>query len=255
MRGSDPDVVARPALESLMSYRTQRICLWMAPLAMVLFTIGFVIIGGFLPPPSPSLSATEVVAFYGENTNGKRLGLAITMVAAAFTVPFVAALTVQMRRIEGPASPLAFTQLGVGTLGWVAFALPVMILEAAAFRVDRNPDALLAIHDIGWIMLVGTYSAVLVQCFVVGICALQDKEGIVWPRWVAYYNFWVGLLFIPGTLLYFFKDGPFAWNGLFVWWIPLTVFCSWFFVMAFVTVQAVNRQEREAQGSRPVLAP
>ena len=57
MRGSDPDVVARPALESLMSYRTQRICLWMAPLAMVLFTIGFVIIGGFLPPPSPSLSA------------------------------------------------------------------------------------------------------------------------------------------------------------------------------------------------------
>jgi len=139
-----------------MSYRTQRICLWMAPLAMVLFTIGFVIIGGFLPPPSPSLSATEVVAFYGENTNGKRLGLAITMVAAAFTVPFVAALTVQMRRIEGPASPLAFTQLGVGTLGWVAFALPVMILEAAAFRVDRNPDALLAIHDIGWIMLVGT---------------------------------------------------------------------------------------------------
>lgn len=233
-----------------MSYRTQRVCLWMAPLAMGLFVLGFAIIGGLIPPPSPSMTASQVVAFYNENVNGKRLGLAITMVAAAVTTPFVAALTVQMRRIEGPESPLAFTQLGVGMLGFVVFALPVMIMEAAAFRPNRDPDSLLAIHDIGWIMLVGTYSAVMVQCFVVGACALQDKAGLVWPRWVAYFNFWVGLLFLPGTLLYFFKSGPFAWNGVFVWWIPLSVFCTWFFVMAGVTIQAVNRQERaEASAS------
>lgn len=228
-----------------MTFRTQRICLWMGPAAMAIFVVGFVIIGGLVPPPSPADGAAEVSRFYNENTNGIRLGLALTMIAGAVTAPFVGAITVQMRRIEGPQSPLAFTQLGLGMLGVLLFALPVMILEAAAFRPDRDPDALLAIHDVGWIMLIGTYSCVLVQCLVVGACILQDRAEQVWPRWLAYFNFWVGLLFIPGTLLYFFKSGPFAWNGVFVWWIPLSVFFGWFIVMFAMTLKAVNRQEAE----------
>jgi hypothetical protein len=236
-----------------MNLRTQRICLWMGPAAMAIFVIGFVIVGGLLPPPSPSLSAAEVSRFYNENTNGIRLGLALTMIAGAVTAPFVAALTVQMRRIEGSESPLAFTQLGVGMLGVLLFALPVMILEAAVFRPSRDPEIMLAIHDIGWIMLVGTYSCVLVQCGVVGACILKDKAAVVWPRWLAYFNFWVGLMFLPGTLLYFFKSGPFAWNGLFVWWVPLSVFFGWFMVMFVMTMRAVRRQEEDEQlTNRPV---
>lgn len=226
-----------------MSYRTQRVCLWMAPLAMLIFVLGFVIIARLLPPPSPSMGAEQVKAFYAENTNGIRLGLALTMIAGAVTAPFVGALTVQMRRIEGQESPLAFAQLGLGMLGVLLISLPVMIIQAAAFRPDRSAEAILAIHDIGWIMLVGTYSCVMVQCFVVGACILRDEAGEVWPRWLAYFNFWVGLLFLPGTLLYFFKTGPFAWDGVFVWWIPLTVFFGWFMVMFGMTLKAVNRQE------------
>jgi hypothetical protein len=227
-----------------MSVKVQKWCLWSAPLAMVVFTIGFVVIGGLVPPPSPNLDAQGVARFYQHNTTGIRIGLAMTMVAGALTGPFVAAVTVQMRRIEGPSSPLAFTQLGMGMLGVLLFALPVMVLQAAAFRPDRNPEVILAIHDIGWIMLIGTYSCVFVQCLVVGACILLDHAGSVWPRWLAYFNFWVALTFLPGSLLYFFKTGPFAWDGIFCWWIPLSAFFGWFVVMFVMTLKALNRQDQ-----------
>jgi hypothetical protein len=215
----------------------------MAPAAMVVFVIGFVIVGGLLPPPSPSLTGEQLVRFYAHNTNGIRLGLALTMLAGALTAPFVGAITVQMRRIEGEWSPLAYTQLGTGMLGVLLFAIPMMILEAAVFRPNRDPQILQAISDVGWIMLVATYGCVFVQCCVVGVCILQDTEARVYPRWLAYFNFWVALLFIPDTALYFFKTGLFAWDGLLVWWIPLTVFFGWFMVMFAMSIRALNRVE------------
>lgn len=208
---------------------------------MVLFIIGFVAIGGLVPPPSPADGAEEIAKFYDSNRTGIRIGLAITMVAGAVTAPFVGAITVQMRRIEGNHSPLAYTQLGTGMLGVLLFALPVMIMQAAVFRPDRNPDAILAIHDIGWIMLIGTYSCVFIQCLVVAACIFGDADGRVYPRWLGYFNVWVAVMFLPGSLLYFFTDGPFAWNGIFVWWIPLTVFFGWFLVMAAMTMKAIDR--------------
>jgi hypothetical protein len=223
---------------------SQKLCLWGGPGAMLLFIIGFVVVGGLVPPPDPSDGAAEIARFYAANRTGIRAGLALTMVAGAVTAPFVAVITIQLRRIEGDVSPFAFTQLGTGMLGVLLFSLPVMIMQAALFRPERDPQIILAIHDIGWIMLVGTYSCVFVQCLAVGACILKDRAEDVYPRWLGYFNIWVAVLFLPGSLLYFFKDGPFAWNGLFVWWIPLSVFSGWFIVMFVMTIKSLNRQER-----------
>jgi hypothetical protein len=233
---------------------TQKWCLSSAMVAMVLFILGFVIIGGLVPPPSPNMDAQEVARFYAQDATRIRIGLAMTMVAGALTAPFVAAITVQMKRIEGPTSPLAYAQLGLGMLGVLLISLPVMIIQAAAFRPDRDPDITLAIHDIGWIMLVGTYCCVFVQCLVVGACILKDEREEVWPRWLAYFNFWVALMFLPGSLLYFFKTGPFAWDGIFVWWIPLTVFFGWFVVMFVMTMKTLQRQELAGEKQLAVVA-
>jgi hypothetical protein len=37
----------------------------------------------------------------------------------------------------------------------------------------------------------------------------------------------------------FLKQGPLAWNGLFVWWIPFVAFTAWFGVMIALTRKAV----------------
>ena len=61
-------------------------------------------------------------------------------------------------------------------------------------------------------------------------------------QWVGYYNFWNGVTFIPGGMLTFFKTGPFAYDGLFVWWIPFTFFFGWFPVIFFVIRKAISQQ-------------
>jgi hypothetical protein len=47
-----------------------------------------------------------------------------------------------------------------------------------------------------------------------------------------------------GVLAQLFNSGPFAWNGLFTFWIPLTVFVAWFFVIAYTMLRAISAQEQ-----------
>ena len=42
----------------------QRLLVWTGPLLMVVFFLGFWVIGGFLPPPSPMRTPNQVVAFF-----------------------------------------------------------------------------------------------------------------------------------------------------------------------------------------------
>lgn len=222
--------------------RTQMLCLWCGPLAIALWMIGFVFASGFIVPPPPGGSAAEIAGLYNANLTGIRVGLFLTMIGASLTAPMVAAISTQMHRIEGRYSPLSYTQLGLGMGGILLFIIPVMNMQTAAFRPDRDPNLLLLASDLGWIPFVGVWNMAALQNIAIGLCAFQDKQGEVFPRWFAYFNFWTALLYCPGSLLYFFKDGPFAWNGLFSWWLVVTVFCLWFFVTFFVVRKAIRGQ-------------
>lgn len=225
--------------------RTQMLCAWCGPAAMVIWVIGFGAMAGFIPPPSPSDSAAEVQAIYQEDTDLIRAGLFVTMMGAALLGPFVVALFLQMRRIEGQVAPLAYTQLGLGMLVVLLFVIPCMLLEAAAFRPDRDPEVTQALHDAGWLPFVGAFMPTFFELIAVAICIFQDREEKVFPRWLGYLNLWVAIGFFPTALIYFFKTGPFAWNGLLAFWLALFIFCGWFILMFLYMRRAIKQQAGE----------
>ena len=47
----------------------------------------------------------------------------------------------------------------------------------------------------------------------------------------------------PGGLITFFKTGPFAWNGLLAFWVPLVIFFVWFLVMFVALLKTIREQE------------
>jgi hypothetical protein len=210
--------------------RRQLVCLWCGPVATVLFGVGFCLLARLLPPPSPADSAEAVVAFYRGNTIGLPLGIVVMQIAGALLGPWVVAITLRLRRIEGSESPLAYTNLGLGMLTLIVFALPPMAWQAAAFRLDRDPEIVQALHDLGWLSFIGVFSFPFVQCLAVAFCILSDPHQRVLPRWLAYFNLWVAIGFAPAATIYFFKNGPMAWNGLVPWWIPIAVFFAWMIV-------------------------
>jgi hypothetical protein len=69
----------------------------------------------------------------------------------------------------------------------------------------------------------------------------------VFPRWIGYVNIWLVLLTLPSFALYFFKTGPLAWDGMFVFWIPLTALAIWTVSMTLTMVRAIKRQAAEAE--------
>jgi len=226
-----------------MNTKAQLICTWSGMVFSLMFLVGFWPIANFMPPLAPSLPAAEVAAAYQEHTLPIRFGLLMMMTSAGFICPFVAVIAVQMKRIEGSHPALTITQISTGTLNAVFFVVPSVIWTVTAFRPERDPELLLLMNDFGWITFLMPFTTFIVQNFSIGLSILSDKrEQPVFPRWLGFFNFWVAVLFIPGGLLTFFKTGPFAWNGLFVWWIPFIVFFAWYMLMFYMLRAAVIAQ-------------
>jgi|SRR5581483_1621971 len=239
-------------MRATMGTRTQRLCVWAGPLMVAIWGTGFVV-AGFFPLPQPAQSADAVAALYAGDRTAIRIGLALTIACSGLLAPFLGVISVQMRRIEGDNSPLAFAQIALGALLIIEFVYPMMILQVAAYREDRPAAAVQVLHDLGWMLFVGVICTAVMQLIVIGVAILADqRETPIFPRWSGYLNFWVALGIAGPTLIPFFKDGPFAWDGLLSWWVGASVFCLWLFVMAHLLLRAVDRQAREAPEPGPV---
>jgi hypothetical protein len=232
-----------------MNTRAQLVCAWCAIAFAVIFTIGLWPLAGMMPPIAPSLTEAELADFYASNTLSIRFGVLVMMSSIGLMLPLVAVIAVQMKRIEGEHSVLTYGQISSGSLNALIFVVATTCWTVAAFRPDRDPQLVMLLNDFGWIVFLMTFTTFITQNFCIGFCVLSDKrEEPIFPRWFGFYNFWVAVSFIPGGLLTFFKTGPFAWNGLFVWWIPFLMFFGWYIVTFVMVRKAVIRQSEESDG-------
>lgn len=222
-----------------MNQRSEKLCAWAVVPGMLFFFLAMWPLLHFLPPLSPAMTASQFADIYRAHLTSMRLGSMAMLVGGACLMPFVAAISAVMLRMGGRPAPLAWTQLASGLLTFVPLYLSGIFFAAAAFRGQRGADDILVISDIGWLFLVMPVPPFLLQLFAIGIAVLNDDSARpVFPRWVGYLNFWVGLLSIGGLMVPLFKTGPFAWNGLFAYWLPLTVFGPWMLIMLWAITRA-----------------
>lgn len=83
-----------------MDSKQQMLCAWAGPAFVILFCIGIWFVAGFVPPHLPTATATEIAAFYQSDPSRIRIGLVITMFAATTWIPWAAALSAQMKRMN-----------------------------------------------------------------------------------------------------------------------------------------------------------
>jgi hypothetical protein len=63
-----------------------RVCAWSCIVFMVIFGIGFGVLGHNIPPYSPSFSATHITQLYREHRNTYRIGYGLGAFATTFYV-------------------------------------------------------------------------------------------------------------------------------------------------------------------------
>lgn len=236
-----------------MDATVQRLCVWAGVAMAVLFAVGFCGFAHFWPPTSPHQSAASLAAFIDEHRTSLRLGLVLTAVGAACLAPFCAVITVQMKRIEGRHAPLAYTQLALGGVFVFSFIVPIMVMLTLLYR-PRSLDDTLLFSDLFWLMFVGVVATGMMEWLAIGIAILRDpRERPIYPRWVGYVNLWLAFLFCPGEFVFFFQDGPLAWNGALSWYATVIGFFIWLAVMVVTTLQAITKQDAADTDATPAV--
>ncbi|WP_293043043.1 hypothetical protein [Mycobacterium sp.] len=210
----------------------------------------FIFVMGFFPPSRPSASADQIRQLYADNTVLIKIGLVVVMAASALLVPWSAAISGQLRRIEG-ARALATTQVVSCGLLSLEFITPIGVWMAGAFRFDgRAAEITEALHDVGWILFVTVIWSLWVQMWCIVAAILIDRRPRpVLPRWLAYLTAWAALLITPAGMVLFFKTGPFAWNGIVGIYIPLAAFAIWMGAISYEVHKALTQQI--AEGTEP----
>lgn len=225
-----------------MNSTIQRVCAWCGPAYILFYMIGLVT-AGMVPPPSPSLGAQEIAEFYRSDTDLVRLGVVIAFVASILYLPFSVAITAQMLRMDARHPMLALLQLGGAVASTLILLVPPLLWITAAFHPERSPDVTQAINDLAWIMVIITLNTFMVQYVAIALAVFQQRgRRPVFPRWIGFINLWVCFMFIPGPVLAFVHDGPFAYNGLLCFWAPLASFVIWFLAMFAGLLRAIGQE-------------
>jgi hypothetical protein len=226
-----------------MNRRAQLICAWTGPLLTVLFAIGAVLTGRFIPPLIvPSDTAEMVAAKVAEHGVQIRIGALITIISMSLVAPWGVSIAAQTRRLEGKFPILTYVQLMCVSIGTVVVVLMSMFWAVASFRPDTySPETMQFANDVAYFLFLFTWPPFSVWVLAVALAILLDKTGQpVYPRWVAYLCLWVCVLFMPAGMMAFFKTGIMAWNGLLALYIPVGIFFVWLAVMTWYTIKNIN---------------
>ncbi|HYF27535.1 MAG TPA: hypothetical protein VD931_17470 [Baekduia sp.] len=212
---------------------SEALCVWSGPALLVLLGAGF-LLAGLVPPPSPAAPAQEIRAFYAEDPDLRRAGIVLLSVGGSLFLPFGVAVAAQLRRIEGPNSAAAAVQLGAATITAATTIVYTFVMLALAFRPARDAGIMLALNDLAWIPFVGVWTPGALQACAVATAVLGDRrppgERLL-PRWLGWLSLWMAFTSLTGSLVPFFTDGPFAWNGLIGFYVAATVFLGWYVAM------------------------
>ena len=221
---------------------TMKFCTYMGAFAGTLLFVGVWPLAHLFPPLAPAMPSAEVAAYYRDHQIGILVGAICIMTSSVLFFPFLAAIAVFMKKIEGPVSPWTYAFIMIVAYGFVTVFFSGLFFTAAAYRPEFPDDTIHSLSDLGFFLFVMPAVPAFVQNAVTGICILGDRRRVpILPRWAGYMNLWTGVLLLPGCVVGLFKVGPFAWNGVLAFWMPAVVFGIWFNAMIFAMLGAIKR--------------
>lgn len=224
---------------------------------MVVFGLALCLLLKMVPPPTATWSAAEIARFYAENSLQIRCGACISAWTSACMVPISIVIGIQMSRLERGRPIWSVLAVVGGALMSIWFALPPLFYGVAAFTPGRSPDVTAIMHELGVLSMVSTdqyYIFLWVAMAVFPLLRHNDAAHSPFPRWYGYFNAWMALLLEAGAIVFLTRTGPFAWNGLLPFWVPLSTFGIWWAITAALLLRALNTQATEAAELEPASA-
>lgn len=230
------------------SLRSQIFLVWWSLIFTIIFTLSLIFLLHIVPPPRATMTSEEIKSWYQAHDKSIKLGAAVCGITSAFFVPLSTVLAAQIRRHETGYPIWSQLTLISGGLTAMFLVLPPIAFGAAAFTPGRSADATAVMHQFGLLMLVTTdmwYVFMWVALIVVSLRS-RSVENSAFPRWFGYFCIFSMSVFEFGVIAFLVRTGPFAWNGVVVWWAVFGIFFLWIIVAAALLLKSLKRQLADA---------
>ena len=227
--------------------------LYSGPLMIIGFVIGFVIFGGYYLPPGPMLTPEEVSQWYWQDPVSVRIAMVFCCISMTLMAPYGVALAIYLRGEPGSPNWLAgsnlfYLQIILATLSAVAGIIPTLFWQLAAFRPESaSPETVQILNDLGWYLFLGAWPSFTFWFIALAFAIFAQEEQtnpLPMPRWIAYLSLWCAILFVPAAMIAFFKEGPFAWNGLIAFYVPVVIFFVWAAFTCVAPIRGMHQKIR-----------
>lgn len=234
-----------------MSSRVQRILIWWSVAFMVAYGLSLWLLLHMVPPPSALLTPDQVSRFYAEHHTSIRAGAVICTYTGAFLIPITVVLAHQVRRVEKGRVWSVLTLIGGVTMS-IFLVLPPLFYGTAAYSATLAPQVTDLMHELAMLTLVTTDQYYIFMWIAIAIICFKTTTVPHSPfhRWFGYLTVWSALMFEAGAAAFLFRSGPFAWNGIMVFWFPLSLFGVWLAVACVVLFRAIRRQQEAGEDSK-----
>lgn len=236
-------------------FRIQLFCVACGTLFTLFTVIGWLALAQGLFPVPASLTPEATAAHFVEHSLGMRTGCMLYIFGTGLFCLWIAQLGVMLGDIEGKGPVLSIANVTAGN-GVAAFVMMSCCLWiSAAYRAEASPDVVVALNDAAWHGFLLTWPALSVQMITCGIITGMDERAQpLVPRWVQRMSiiFGIGIAMASGPA--WMKSGPFAWNGVLAYYVPMIMWGLWFEIHSWYMLMALLRQRRERLGNAPGIA-
>lgn len=222
-----------------------RLVCWFFPAWYTVFGVIICVLARVTPPPRPDVTAADKVNFFAENGLTIQIGFCLLLIllgGAAVTNGLVAYFIKRM----SVGSVFAYGYIGgMGVGALPGFLLVAVCFLTATFRVDRAPEIVSMLYDLGMLSYNGSLGCFSAAYLVFAIAILYDKNDI-FPKWFAYVTIWQIVTEVIATQMFVAHSGPFAWNGSLAFWWSVVVFSLWLGALIVLLKRATARESVDA---------
>lgn len=195
------------------------------------------------------MTVDEVARHYKEHHFGVAVAATLYTFAGITYPAWAAAVANQMNRIPSCSFNLIVIQILGSTITSILTTLPGLLFAWVAYRPDRNPEITYAINDLIWFVVIMPGTPLIIQAWCQAFAIFQDYEinpdpspsQHLYPKWFAWFLLLLPIVYFPPMACHFLYTGPFAWNGIFCFWIPVGLFGVQLNVTQYITWKVINK--------------
>lgn len=187
-----------------------------------LYTVVFFVMTRTQPPPKPWWNEAQILQWFTTHQTGIQWGFALCFLTAGLTACQNGLIGYSMRRMS-VSRAFGYSYIAIyGTAAFPGMLLAATMFAVGALRLDRDPELLMLIYDMGFLSFQGTMGIFLIGSLVWMLAILIDRNQ-VFPKWFGYFCLCNAFTEFVIVTIWFTREGPFAWNGVTAYWIALVV--------------------------------